>query len=148
MFQNLSLALRKEIAQVLLVASYPKGRILYRQGDPSESLYIVKKGIVELLDSQPDLTSDLADEAYAKKSESLTPMRTLSSNEIFGQYSFLTGSSHQTIAIAKKDCQLEILPRCDFEQLLETSPEFLERTEQILQQEKIRDYLQQRQTLS
>ncbi len=132
LFRDLSLALRQEIAQVLLVASYPKGRILYRQGDPCESLYIVQKGTVELLDPQPDLP----------------PLRTLSANEIFGQYSFLTGSSHQTVAIAKEDCQLEILPRCDFEQLLETSPELLERTEQTLQQERIKDYLQQRQGLS
>ncbi len=132
LFRDLSLALRQEIAQVLLVASYPKGRILYRQGDPCESLYIVQKGTVELLDPQPDLP----------------PLRTLSANEIFGQYSFLTGSSHQTLAIAKEDCQLEILPRCDFEQLLETSPELLERTEQTLQQERIKDYLQQRHGLS
>ncbi len=46
LFRDLSLALRREIAQFLLAVSYPQGRILYRQGDPSESLYIVKKGTV------------------------------------------------------------------------------------------------------
>ncbi len=132
LFRNLSLELRQEISQFLLVASYPKGRVLYCQGDLSESLYIVKKGIVELLDPQAERA----------------PFKTLSANEIFGQYSFLTGSLHQTIAIAKSDCQLEILPRCDFEQLLETSPEFLERAKQTLQQERIKDYLHQRQGLS
>ncbi len=132
LFQDLSLELRQKIAQVLLVASYPKGRILYSQGDPSESLYIVKKGKVELLDPQADQT----------------PFRTLSANEIFGQYSFLTASCHQTIAIAKEDCQLEILPRSDFEELLETSPELLERTKQTLQQEDIKDYLHQQHGLS
>ena len=137
LFRDLSLDLRQKIAEFLLVASYTKGKILYHQGDPSESLYIVKKGTVELLDPQADLTS-----------ASLTPLRTLNANEIFGQYSFLTGSFHQTIAIAKEDCQLEILHRCDFEQLLETSPELLERTEQTLQQEKIRDYLHQHHGLS
>ena len=132
LFRNLSRELRQEIGRFLLVASYPQGRVLYRQGDPSESLYIVKKGRVELLDPQAELTS----------------LKTLSANEIFGQYSFLTGSPHRTLAVAKEDCQLEILPRCDFEQLLETSPELLERTEQTLQQETIRDYLHQRQGLS
>ena len=132
LFRDLSPDLRQEIAQFLLVASYPKGRILYRQGDPCESLYIVKKGTVELLDPQTDLSS----------------LRTLSANEIFGQYSLLTGSPHQTVAVAKEDCQLEILPRPDFEQLLETSPELLERTEQTLQQEKIKDYLERQHGLS
>ena len=132
LFRDLSPDLRQEIAQFLLVASYPKGRILYRQGDPCESLYIVKKGTVELLDPQTDLSS----------------LRTLSANEIFGQYSLLTGSTHQTVAVAKEDCQLEILPRPDFEQLLETSPELLERTEQTLQQERIKDYLERQHGLS
>ncbi|ELS01758.1 cyclic nucleotide-binding protein [Xenococcus sp. PCC 7305] len=131
LFCNLSQALRKEIAQFLLVASYPKGKTIYRQGDPSQSLYIVKKGTVELLDPQADLK----------------PFNVVSANEIFGQYSFLTNSPHQTIAIAKEDCQLEILPRADFEQLLETSPEMLERTEQTLQKEAIKDYLHQRHEL-
>ena len=132
LFRDLSLNLRQEIAQFLLVASYPQGRTLYRQGDPSESLYIVKKGTVELFDP-------LADQ---------TPLKILNANEIFGQYSFLTSSPHQSIAIAKENCQLEILPRCDFAELLETSPELLERTKHSLQQEQIRDYLHQRQGLS
>ena len=72
----------------------------------------------------------------------------MSASEIFGQYSFLTASAHQTIAIAKSDCQLEILPRSDFEELLETSPELIEITKQTLQQEDIKDYLHQQHGLS
>ena len=135
LFCDLSLDLRQEIAKFLLVASYPKGRILYLQGDPSESLYIVKQGTIELLVTESE--SNLS-----------KTFRTLGANEIFSQYSFLTGSPHKTLAIAKEDCQLEILPRCDFEQLLETSPQFLARTKQTLQQEDIRDYLHQQQQLS
>ena len=130
--ENLSSDLRKQIARVLLVASYPKDTIIYRQGDPSESLYIVEKGKVELLDPFADLT----------------PMTSLTANNVFGRLAFLTGSPHQTVAVVKEDCQLEILPRSDFEELLETSPELLERTKQMLQQEDIKDYLHQRHGLS
>ncbi|MDJ0681443.1 MAG: cyclic nucleotide-binding domain-containing protein [Xenococcaceae cyanobacterium MO_167.B52] len=132
LFRNSSQALRKQIAQILLIANYPKGTILYRQGDLSESLYIVKKGKVELLDPQADLTL----------------LKTLTVNDIFGHLAFLTGSPHQTQAMVKEDCQLEILPRSDFEQLLEISPELLEITQQTLQQENIKDYLLQRHQLS
>lgn len=51
-FRDLSQPLRQQIAQVLLVAHYAKGTILYRQGDKSESLYIIKQGKVDLLAPQ------------------------------------------------------------------------------------------------
>lgn len=131
-FRDLPQSLRQQIAEVLLVAHYPKGTTLYRQGDPSESLYIIKKGKIDLLDPQADLA----------------PLMTLTTNDSFGQFAFLTGSPHQTVAIATEDCQLEILSRSDFEQLLETSPELLQLTKQTLQNEEIRDYLHKRHGLS
>jgi len=102
LFRNLSSALQQQIAQILLTANYPKGTILYRQNDPSESLYIIQKGKVELLDPQADLK----------------PLLTVTADDIFGHLAFLTGSPHQTEAVVKEDCQLEILPRSDFEQLV------------------------------
>lgn len=131
LFQDLSFDLRQQIAYALLVADYPQDTTLYCQGDPSESLYIVKKGKVELIDSADN-----------------SSRRIINTNETFGQLAFLTDSPHQTLAVVKEDCQLEILPRSDFENLLETSPEFLGRIQQILQQENIKDYLHQRHGLT
>ena len=131
-FKNLSLDLRKKIAEALLVASYPQETVLFRQGDPSESLYIIKKGKVDLFDSRTDFIS----------------IKTLTANSVFGRFAFFTSSPHNHVAIVCEDCQLEILPRPDFEQLLETSPELLQKTEQILQQEEIKNYLHQQQGLS
>ena len=119
LFQSLSHPIREQIAQILLIGHYNKGTVLYRQGDPSESLYIVKQGKVDLLNPQDQ-----------------SVFMTLEQNESFGQFAFFTGSPHQTIAVVKEDCQLEILPRPDFEDLLEISPELVERTEQTIQQEE------------
>ena len=132
MFENLSPQLRQQIAQILLVASYPQDTIIYHQGDPSESLYIVKKGKVDLLVFNPNLEL----------------LASLTANHVFGRMSFFTGSPHQTMAIVREDCQLEILPRSDFEELLEISPELLAKTEQILQQQEVKDYLHLRHGLS
>ena len=132
LFANLSAQLRQKLAHILLVASYPQGTVIYQQGDPSESLYIVKQGKVDLFDSFPNLV----------------PNASLSANHVFGRLSFFTGSPHQTVAVVQEDCQLEILPRSDFEELLEISPELLAITEQILHQEEIRDYLHLKQGLS
>ena len=131
-FQHFTSNLRRLIAQKLLIGKFSKGAILYRQGDPSVNLYIIKAGAVELVDPQD-------------KQKSLTVLK---ANESFGQLAFLTGCPHQAIAVVKQDCQLEILQRSDFEALLEISPELLERTQDILKQQTIRDYLFQEQGLS
>ena len=44
LLRNSSSRLRQQIAQIVLIANYPKGTILYRPGDPSESLYILQTG--------------------------------------------------------------------------------------------------------
>lgn len=132
LFDESPRSLRQKLVQVMLVANYPKGTTIYRQGDPSESLYIVKKGKVNLLDPQAQFQS----------------LKHLGENEVFGQFSFLTGSPHQTVAQTTEETQLDILPRPDFEQLLQTSPYLSQKTESFWQTQELSDYLQQRQGLT
>jgi CRP-like cAMP-binding protein len=115
----------------LRVAYYPKGTTLYRQGDPSESLYIIDQGKIDLLDPQAGLI----------------PVKHLVTNDIFGKLAFFTGSPHQTVAVVVEDTQLAVLSRSDFEELLEISPYLLAITEKMIQSEEIADYLQKYQRL-
>lgn len=131
-FRDLPQRWQQQVAQLLLVAYFPKGITLYRQGDLSESLYIINKGKVDLLDPQADST----------------PFLNLSTNDVFGKLAFLTGTPHQTVAVTTEDTKLEILHRSDFEDLLEISPDLLQTTERLLQGEEIADYLQKRHGLS
>ncbi len=131
-FQDLPQEWRQKIAQVLWIAPSPKGTTLYRQGDPSESLYIVDQGKVDLLDPQAGLT----------------PLRHLTTNDVFSKLAFFTGSPHQTVAVAIADTQLAVLSRSDFEELLETSPYLVDATEQFIQSKEVADYLQQYQGLT
>ena len=132
LFRNLSVPERQALANFLLVSRYPKGATVYSQEDPSESLYIIEKGQVELLDPQAELR----------------PFTLLKVNDTFGQLAFITGSPHQMVAVTTQETQLDILPRPDFEQLLQTSPRLIQATEQLLQSENIANYLQQRHHLT
>ncbi|MEA5536630.1 cyclic nucleotide-binding domain-containing protein [Crocosphaera sp. XPORK-15E] len=123
---------RQQLAQKMLVADYPKGTTIYQQEDPSESLYIIRKGQVKLLDPQADFQ----------------PLKHLSDNDVFGQFAFLTGSPHQTVAQTTEDTQLDILPRPHFEELLQTSSYLSPKTESFWQTQELFDYLQQRQKLN
>nr|MDJ0509528.1 cyclic nucleotide-binding domain-containing protein [Crocosphaera sp.] len=71
----------------------------------------------------------------------------LEENDVFGQFSFLTASPHQTVARTTEDTEIDILPRPDFEQLLPTSPYLCYQMEQFWQTEDVQHYLQQRQGL-
>lgn len=123
---------RKKITQFFRVANYSKGVTLYRQGDLSESLYIIDTGNVDLLDPKAGLT----------------PFKNLKPNDIFGMLAFLTGCPHQSVAVVVEDCQLAVLTRTDFEELLEISPYFVQATLRYIQSQDVADYLQQRQGLS
>ncbi len=131
LFQDLPQQWRQKLAGCLRVAHYPKGTTLYRQGDPSESLYIIDQGKIDLLDPQAGLT----------------PFKHLVTNDIFGKLAFFTGSPHKTVAVVVEDTQLAVLSRSDFEELLETSPYLLEITKKMIEGEEIADYLQKYQGL-
>jgi CRP-like cAMP-binding protein len=131
LFQDLPQQWRHKLAECFRVAHYPKGTTLYRQGDPSESLYIIDRGKIDLLDPQAGLN----------------PFKHLVKNDIFGKLAFFTGSPHQAIAVVVEDTQLAVLSRSDFEELLEISPYLLEITEKMIHSEEIADYLQKYQGL-
>ena len=131
LFQDLPQQWRQKLAECLRATYYSKGTTLYRQGDPSESLYIIDQGKIDLLDPQAGLT----------------PFKHLVTNDIFGKLAFFTGSPHQRVAVVVEDTQLAVLSRSDFEELLEISPYVLEITENIIQSEEIADYLQKYQGL-
>lgn len=82
-FHHLSPIWQDKIAKNLFVVNYPKNTTLYTHGDPSESLYILEKGKVDLLDPQANLE----------------PLAHISSNDVFGKLAFFTGSPHETKAI-------------------------------------------------
>ncbi|MBO9999922.1 MAG: cyclic nucleotide-binding domain-containing protein [Cyanobacteria bacterium SID2] len=132
LFRDLEKSLRQKLVQFLLVTQYPKDAIIYRKGDPSESLYIIERGGVELRDPQAGFH----------------PLACLSSNDTFGKMSFLTGCPHQTIAVATEDTKLEILTRSDFESMLQISERLAQNMASFLQGEDVTHYLQHRHGLS
>ena len=74
LFRNLSVPEHQALADSLLVSRYPRGTTVYSPEDPSESLYIIEKGQVELLDPQAELR----------------PLAILKANDTFGKLAFIT----------------------------------------------------------
>ena len=112
----------------ILLSRYTAGQVIYPLKSGCESLYILQAGEVQLLDPLQDMQ----------------PFVTLQPGDSFSRMAFIAGTPHGTSAIAKTDCEVAILPKDIFEDLLETSPELNTTTQWLVQGEEVARYLQER----
>ena len=125
-FQHLSLADLHQLATATIGGDFKQGTSIYRQGDPCESLYLIDDGKVEI---------------FYQKVEGKQRIRQFTQNDYFGQMAYFTGSPHATEAIALEDTRVSILPRPDFCERLQSSPQLAEAMQQYLQREDVGQYL-------
>lgn len=93
---------RKVIAERLIVNSAPQGHRFFQIGELGDRLYLLRRGHVALLD--PDDTG--------RKPIMVQP------GEVFGRASFLSRGTHSVTAVATTDCELLVLRREDFDELV------------------------------
>ncbi|NEQ44078.1 MAG: cyclic nucleotide-binding domain-containing protein [Leptolyngbya sp. SIOISBB] len=111
-----------------LLSHYPAGTVIYPPKSTCESLYILQSGDVQLLDPLQDMQ----------------PFTTLQPGDSFSRMAFFAGTPHGTSAVATTDCEVAIVPKDIFEDLLETSPELNTATQWMVQSEEVARYLQER----
>ena len=93
------------MSEAVLEDEFKKKQPIYLQGDPSETLYFLKKGIVKLSrldESGKEITLTL-----------------LEPGEIFGELGIFDDSPRETTAVALEDCLICAMRRDDFEKLME-----------------------------
>lgn len=86
--------------------SYRKGTTLFRQGEPGDSLIIVERGQVEIVDVRGGGRVVAA----------------LGENEVVGEMALLTGEPRSAMALAATDLRVWMILKEDFDRVLETSP--------------------------
>ena len=87
---------------------YPRNTVIFMEGDPGTTLYIIESGTVKIALSTPD-GKELV-------------IALLGRDEHFGDFALLDGEPRSADAIAKTDCQLLMLSREDFQAFLDTHP--------------------------
>ena len=100
---------RQGLAACLRRRQYAKGQIIFVQGDPGTSLYLIETGRVKIV-----LTSDEGKERV---------IAILGPHDFFGELALLDGQPRSADAIAQEACQLRLLQRDDFLRYLETRPQ-------------------------
>jgi CRP/FNR family cyclic AMP-dependent transcriptional regulator len=77
------------------VVSFPKGKILFKQGERGDAAYIVSSGAVGLYR-----------EAQGRK----IPLATVRKGELFGEMAVIDGSPRMATAFALEDSKLTVIP--------------------------------------
>lgn len=108
LFSELSDADLEQIATRLLVRQYAKGQIVFAQGDPGASLYLIESGRVSVTLSTPDGREVL--------------IASLGPGDLLGELALLDGEPRSADAVVQEEAQLYALQRDDFAAFVESRP--------------------------
>ncbi|MHC4322466.1 MAG: cyclic nucleotide-binding domain-containing protein, partial [Planctomycetota bacterium] len=132
LFNNLPDDEVEALASCLIRQEYPKGTMIYQNNDPSNYLFIIENGKVNLLDPEKEMS----------------PIYNLEKNDVFGGMAFFTGSSHATAAVATKNTSIWLLPKKNFEKLIRNTPGLSGNLRKFLKGDETTEYLIKRHDLS
>jgi small-conductance mechanosensitive channel/CRP-like cAMP-binding protein len=96
------------LARRMRMIIYGPGEVVLRQGDPGDSLYVVRSGSVAVQLGAQGARRDVA---------------TLSAGQFFGEMSLMTGESRSATVVAKSDCECYIVDKEAFQEILDERPE-------------------------
>ena len=95
LLRTLSLDKLKSLTEVLKISKFLQGSVIFQQGDPGDSFFIVKKGQVDIIKDK-------------------IPLRTISKDDFFGERSIIFNEPRTATVIAKENCSCWVLTKNDF----------------------------------
>ena len=108
LFEHVSDEDRARLAEFIDIAQLTAGELLFRAGEPGESLYVVRSGEIELF------IRDTAGQKIA--------LAIAGAGEVFGELALLDRGPRTATAVALTDCELLELDRDDLLLLFQKSP--------------------------
>jgi CRP-like cAMP-binding protein len=105
------------LARRLRLAPFGPGEVILREGDPGDSLYVLRAGEVSV---QVDVRG--------KPRE----VSTLKAGQFFGEMSLMTGASRSATIVAKTDVECYIVSKDAFQEILELKPELAATISEII----------------
>ncbi|MBP1719916.1 MAG: regulatory subunit-like protein [Deltaproteobacteria bacterium] len=109
---------RKRLLQMLIPQEIAAGALVLEEGEPGDSLFLIKKGEAEVF------TRDVQGE--------ILPLAFLREGDFFGEISLITGRPRTASVKARQALELLRLQKEDFNELLKTHPEILTILEESL----------------
>ena len=95
----------------LRVRRYRRNQVIFHEGDPGDSLFVIRSGVVKIVLASPE------DEEEAI-------IATLSRGDFFGELALFDGRPHSASAVALEPTEALVLHRTAFLELIDTQPSF------------------------
>jgi CRP-like cAMP-binding protein len=105
LFENISPAGRKALADISLAREIPKRELLFLEGDPGESVFVLARGNVQLFRTTPDGKEVV--------------IKVVKPGELFGEVILFEQRRYPVSAVALRDSTLLMISRRQFARLLE-----------------------------
>lgn len=106
-----------EFHRFLEVRQTPQGTILFNEGDEGDRLYVVRKGSIQIIKKRPD-----GDILLAQRGP----------GEVIGEMALVDSSPRFATAICQVDCDLFVLSRESFSEVIQRQPEIASRILRVL----------------
>ena len=107
LFKHLSVDEMVAVIQGLKLLSFERGKVIIRQGEKGDSLYMLTAGSVR---------------AFAKKDGKQVKLGDLEEGAFFGEVSILTGKPRSATIVALSDCELLELNRATLDEIVKKHP--------------------------
>jgi CRP-like cAMP-binding protein len=113
---------RQQLAEGLRFLPFASGELILRQGEPGDSLFVVRDGRVSVR---------LAIEGSAKE------IAVLGAGDFFGEMSLLTGEPRRASVLAVEDTECYVVDRALFEGILQRNPRLAESISHLLAEREV-----------
>ncbi len=100
---------RATLAERIDVVTLPAGRVVFNYGDPGDSMYIVRSGVVEI-----SFANDTGDKIVLEISRA---------GDFFGEISLLDGGARTAAALVTEDLDALVVDRGDLDELFRIKPQ-------------------------
>jgi uncharacterized membrane protein len=99
---------RAALADRLDMVTFPAGHCIFNRGDPGDTLYVVRKGVVEMW--------------FKNDTGERLVLETARAGDFFGDISLLDGGPRTTSALVKEDLEALVIDRGDLDEFLHARP--------------------------
>jgi CRP/FNR family transcriptional regulator, cyclic AMP receptor protein len=100
---------RAALAERVDVVTVPAGKVVFSFGDPGDSMYVVRTGVVEI-----SFTNDTGDKIV---------LETARAGDFFGEMSLLDGGARMAAAMVLEDLEALVVDRGDLDELIRVKPQ-------------------------
>lgn len=106
LFEGLEESDLKKISEVVKERSFPKGTVLFKEGDIGDAFYLIKEGVVEILKKENG------------EDKVVNTIKAGDKNNFFGEMALIEGAPRSATIRTSDICTLLVISKTDFDMLL------------------------------